>query len=141
VNTINGGEKIVAVTRTVSYESELVKISKGVLGNDIPTHDTVITNNHQIMCKGKGVRASELLDKYVGVTKVPYTSGDILYNVLLEYHGIITVNGMLVETLDPENLVAQLYKSKEQIPKGIYNGLVNELNRQTKNNNQLIVVN
>ena len=58
-----------------------------------------------------------------------------------QYHGGMVVNGMLVETLDPENIVAHLYKSKEQLPTRIYNGLVNELNRQTKNNNQLIGVN
>ena len=141
MNTINGGEKIVGVTRTVSYEQDLVKISKGALGYNLPTMDTVITNNHQIIHEGNGVRASEFVDKYTGVTKVPYTSGDILYNVLLEYHGVITVNGMLVETLDPETIVAQLYKSKEQLPTRIYNGLVNEINRQTKNNNQIIAVN
>jgi hypothetical protein len=141
VNTINGGEKIVGVTRTVSYEPDLVKISKGTLGYNIPTLDTIVTNNHIIMHEGNGIRASELLDKYTGVTKVPYTSGDILYNVLLEYHGGMVVNGLLVETLDPENIVADLYKLKEHIPTQVYKGLISEINRKTKNNNQLISVN
>ncbi len=41
---------------------------------------------------------------FIGVPKhTPF------YNVLLETHGVMKINGLLVETLDPDNLYARKY--------------------------------
>jgi hypothetical protein len=39
-------------------------------------------------------------------------SGQVLYNVLLKTHEKMVVNNMIVETLDPDNVVARLYSKK-----------------------------
>lgn len=109
VHTMNQGDRIVAVTRTLSHDPWLVRIPKGLLGNGLPTRDTIISNNHKVMHKGRATRAIDL----TGVSKTPYNPGETLYNVLLEYHSGMVVNGLLVETLDPDDIVAQVFKVKD----------------------------
>ena len=46
----------------------------------------------------------------VGGTKVPY-DGQLLYNILLEDHGIVLANNLICESLDPTNVIAKLYTS------------------------------
>jgi hypothetical protein len=42
---------------------------------------------------------------------VPYY-GEPLYNVLLEQQSTMTINGLICETLHPDNLIAKLYTKK-----------------------------
>jgi hypothetical protein len=128
IHTLNGGQKIVVVTRTVNVDPDLVKIEKGSLGNGIPTIDTVISNNHQIMVQGKGTRARELVGTYPGITKIPGNQDGIFYNVLMENYSSMVVNGMLVETVYPEDAVAQLYKLRDTISDEEYTEKVHEFN-------------
>jgi len=65
--------------------------------------------NHRVLWQGKMVKARDLVPIVDGVTKVAY-SGETLYNVLLESHGKMVSNGMIVETLDPNNGIARLYR-------------------------------
>ena len=60
------------------------------------------------MYQGKMVPARKLLGKVDGVSKVPY-NGDVLYNVLMEKQDKMVVNNMIVETLNPKNVLARLY--------------------------------
>ena len=128
IHTLNGGQKIVVVTRTVNVDPDLVNIEKGSLGDGIPTRDTVISNNHQIMVQGEGTRARELVGKYPGITKIPCNQHGIFYNVLMENYSSMIVNGMLVETVYPEDAVAQLYKLKDTISDEEYTEKVHEFN-------------
>ena len=54
------------------------------------------------------IKAKNLIGLVDGVNNKKY-KGDILYNVLLETHDKMMVNNLIVETLDPKNIVAQLY--------------------------------
>ena len=106
VHTIRG-EKIVAITKTVSKENHLVCIKKNALGKNMPSEKTYISKNHCVLYKGKMVEAKKLvalLDNGL-VEFVEYT-GETLYNVLLEEHSKIIVNNMICETLHPMNKVA-----------------------------------
>jgi len=110
VHTIRG-EKIVAITKTVSKENHLVCIKKNALGKNMPSQKTYITKGHCVLYKGKMVRASQLvslLDNGL-VEFVEYT-GEPLYNVLLEEHSKMIVNNMICETLHPENGVALIHR-------------------------------
>jgi hypothetical protein len=49
------------------------------------------------------------------VEKIPYR-GLPLYNILLEQHNIMTVNGLITETLNPENPIAKYYTIMEKNP-------------------------
>ena len=109
VHTIHGGHRIEHVTRIVSESQHLVAISAGALGKDMPTRDTRISMNHRVLWRGNMIKARDLLPIVDGVTKVSY-SGETLYNVLLESSGKMVSNGMIVETLDPNNGIARLYR-------------------------------
>ena len=55
------------------------------------------------------VKAKRFVGLFDKVTLSPY-NGEALYNVLLEEHGKMQVNNLIVETLHPEHKVAKLYR-------------------------------
>jgi hypothetical protein len=108
-NTIRG-MRIVGITETVSKLKYLVCIEKNALGKNIPCIETIISPNHRLLYNREMVEARYLLE-VVGVYPIKY-SGEILYNVLLERHEKMIVNNLIVETLDPSNVIAQMYSEK-----------------------------
>ena len=108
VHTIRN-KKIVAITKTVAHDKNLVRIAKHALGHLYPEKTTLISQNHKVFCQGQMVKAKHLVDEVKGVTFVPY-NGQVLYNVLLEEHEKMQVNNLIVETLHPEHKVAKLYR-------------------------------
>jgi hypothetical protein len=69
------------------------------------------------------IKAKNLIGQVDGVYNKKY-NGEILYNVLLETHEKMMVNNLIVETLDPTSIVAQLYNgsiSEDEINKVIVN--------------------
>jgi hypothetical protein len=65
-----------------------------------------MTSGHEVLYKGKLVQAKHFVGTINGVHTVPY-DGKVVYNVLLQQHGVMSVNNMVVETLHPENKVAK----------------------------------
>ena len=104
--------KIIALTETQSVDDYLVKIKKNALGN-IPTQDTEITGNHMIFNNGF-IRAKTLINGTT-IEKIPYR-GLPLYNILLEQHDTMMVNGLITETLNPENPIAKYYVMMAENP-------------------------
>jgi hypothetical protein len=98
--------KIIALTETQSMEDYLVKIKKNALGN-IPNKDTETTGNHMIFNGVSMVQAKTLINGNT-IEKIPYR-GLPLYNILLEQHNVMLVNGLVCETLNPENPIAKYY--------------------------------
>ena len=56
------------------------------------------------------VQARELVKKVENVRIVKYNK-ELLYNILMEKHEKMIVNNMIVETLDPKNIIAKLYSN------------------------------
>jgi hypothetical protein len=106
-NTIRG-KKIVAITKTVTIEDKIVCIEKDALAPRVPSQKTLISRNHKLLYNKQMTKAKHLVGKVDGVYNKKY-NGEILYNVLLETHEKMLVNNLIVETLDPENIVAKLY--------------------------------
>jgi hypothetical protein len=104
--------KIVALTETQSTEDYLVKIKKNSFGN-VPIQDTETTGNHMIY-NNAFVRAKTLINGTT-IEKIPYR-GLPLYNILLEKHDIMMVNGLITETLNPENPIAKYYMLMAEHP-------------------------
>jgi len=100
--------KIVGITQTISPDKYLVCFEKDALGPCLPSQKTIISRNHEILHKGKMIKAKDFIGKFDNVKKIKYT-GEVLYNVLMEEHDKMMVNNMVCETLNPENTVAQLY--------------------------------
>jgi hypothetical protein len=107
IHTIRN-KKIVAITKTVAHDKNLVRIAKHALGHLYPEKTTLISQNHKVFYQGKMIKAKHLVDD-CNVTLVPY-NGQVLYNVLLEEHEKMQVNNLIVETLHPEHKVAKLYR-------------------------------
>lgn len=118
-HTINN-KKIVCVTETRSTEDFLVCIEKGAILNGafkndkiIPTNTTYITANH-IIYHGRPRPAIGFVNNTT-ITKVPYNN-ELLYNIVMEQHDTMIINGLLCETLDPENSIAKLYQLYNSVP-------------------------
>jgi len=102
------GQPILHITKTISPDKYLIRIEKNALRNHYPTQTTVISKDHKIMFQDHLIPASRFLTYGNKVTKVKY-SGEVLYNVLLAYHGTMLVNNLVCETLNPYSAIAKLY--------------------------------
>ncbi len=100
------GKRIVAVTETITPESSLVCFEKNSLSINCPSKRTIMTSGHEVLYKGQLVQAKHFVGRLDGVHTVPY-DGKVLYNVLHEVHGLMNVNNMTVETLNPTNRIAK----------------------------------
>ena len=114
-------KKILAITKTISTDKYLVCFEKDSLGKNFPSDKTVVSNQHKISYKGKLIEAYKFLGHFSNVHKTAY-NGEVLYNILLEDHGRITINNMICETLHPNNAVAKLYTSP--MPSSIKNKMI-----------------
>jgi hypothetical protein len=107
IHTINS-QPILQVTKTVTLDKYLICFEKSSLGRNIPNKKTIMTKDHKIEFQGQMVPAYKMLDYSKDIKKVKY-SGEVLYNVLLAEHSLMNVNGLMCETLHPENIIAKLY--------------------------------
>lgn len=114
-------KKILAITKTISTDKYLVCFEKDSLGKNYPSDKTIVSKQHKISYKGKLIEACIFLGIFENVYKTPY-NGEVLYNILLEDHGKITVNNMICETLHPNNAIAKLYTSP--MPSSIKNKMI-----------------
>jgi VCBS repeat-containing protein len=130
VHTIRN-KKIVAITKTVAHDKNLVRIAKHALGHLYPEKTTFISQNHKVFYQGQMVKAKHLVDEAKGVTFVPY-NGQVLYNVLLEEHEKMQVNNLIVETLHPEHKVAKLYRFLQNVDAAHHGKLIALFNQKDR---------
>ena len=127
-HTINN-YKVLTVTESVTPEQHLSVIPAGSLCEGVPCADTLMSLNHSIKINGEWIKSYYVAEK-LGGTYVKY-NGETLYNVLLgdtdgnPVAGEMTVNNMLVETLDPDNIIAKVYLSGEENRKELITALNN----------------
>ena len=116
------GKTIVAVTKTVLNEDFLVQFDVDALYPGVPDKPTVMSPNHAVYYKGAMIKArdfthfllesngSRRIENAQRCNYIPY-DGAILYNILLNAHDKMAVNGMIVETMHPDNVVSKLYQA------------------------------
>ena len=105
-NTINNKpvKQLVKVKNEIDY---LIEIEKDAFGINIPSKTTYVSRAHSINIEGEWKKARSFVN---GTSiKINYMGSHYIYNVLLEDHGIMTVNNMLVETLHPENPILKKF--------------------------------
>ena len=104
------GHRIIAITKTITEDECLIKFEPDALEKGVPSIPTIMSCMHSVQFKGNMVPAYQLtsLDK---VNKIPYTSGTILFNVLLDTYSKMMINNTLVETLHPNNGVAKFTRT------------------------------
>ena len=110
INTIRN-KTIVAITKTITNHDKIVCFEKHSLGYNVPNKKTFVSLNHGIIYNKKLIPAKKFVGRKNGVYFKKYNR-EYLYNVLMEKHTGMLVNGMKVETLDPKNIVAKLYTNK-----------------------------
>ena len=108
IHTIRN-KKIISITKIYNIDKFLVCFEKDALGDNIPNQKTIISKNHEILYKGKMIKAKEFINMFENVYRVK-SKGEILYNVLMEKHDKMIVNNLICETLHPENSIAKLYR-------------------------------
>jgi hypothetical protein len=107
IHTIQG-EPILYITKTVTLDKYLICFEKNSLKRNIPRKRTIMTKDHKIYFDGQMVPSERFLNYSKAVKKVKYT-GEVLYNVLLPAYSTMNVNGIICETLHPENRITKLY--------------------------------
>jgi hypothetical protein len=106
------GRPIQSITKTYSSDKELVVFEPDSLSSGAPTHRTVMTLDHRIFYNYKLVEAFQFLTRQLsGVYLIPY-NGEPVYNVFLDEHICMKVNGLMVETLDPSNPIGKAFKEQ-----------------------------
>uniref|UniRef100_A0A6C0IMP7 Hedgehog/Intein (Hint) domain-containing protein n=1 Tax=viral metagenome TaxID=1070528 RepID=A0A6C0IMP7_9ZZZZ len=101
-------QPILHITKTVTLDKYLICFEKNSLSRNIPSRRTIMSKYHKIDVKGQMVPAERLLNYSREVKKVQY-NGEVLYNVLLADYSLMNVNGLMCETLHPDNVIAKLY--------------------------------
>jgi len=94
-----GGKRIQKVLKVKNSDDNMIFIKKHSLGKGVPNKNTYIGRNHGVyLPDGSFVRARNLITNK-GVTEQS-RNHDLIYNVLLDIHGKMNVNGMICETLN-----------------------------------------
>lgn len=125
IHTIRG-KQIIGITESIPLDSYLICIERNSLGHNIPNRRTIITKDHKIMCDKKMIRAEYLIQYIPSIYKVQYNK-EKLYNVLLKEHSIMSVNNLIVETMNPQHLIAKIYSGNYTMEQKNY--LIKELNK------------
>lgn len=121
--------EIVAITQTRLRDNYIVRFERDAIATNIPIRITDISPNHTVFYRGQMVAAKQFLHPHFEdkIHKIPY-NGEILYNVLLKEHDKMIVSNLIVETLDPNNLVSGVHRltgveqSKYIISRGLEQG-------------------
>ena len=130
------GKRIVAVTKTISEEKHLVRIRKDALAKNVPSQDTLTTQNHTFFYNGNMVEAKHLVSQMDNAVLVKY-DGSTLYNVLQDKHEKMVVNNLIAETLHPEHGIAIMtrYFIENNVSSEMQNVFVAKVNSEYKNKN------
>ena len=130
------GKRIVAITQTITHEKHIVCIKKDAFAKNVPSQDTLTTQNHCFFYNGNMVKAKHLVNKLDNVVLVKY-DGCILYNVLQDKHETMVINNLIAETFYPEHGIAKMYRyfSENKVsPEMQYNIMVQVANEYKKKN-------
>ena len=104
------GQLVVDITKTITTDKHLVEFQKDSLGPNYPYDKVRVSKEHMIQYRGVMYAAKTFVANF-DADLIPY-HGETLYNVLLEKHSTMSINGLICETLHPDNLIAKLYTKK-----------------------------
>jgi uncharacterized membrane protein len=104
-----GRQAITHITQTTSIDKYLVLVGQDAFAKNKPSRPTVMSKDHKVEYEGELVPVYRFLGYLEKVNKLKY-SGELLYNVLLETYGTMSVNNLRCETLEPTSPIACVYR-------------------------------
>ena len=113
-HTINN-KPVKAITSALNVDGLLVKIQKDSLGENLPCEDTLMQKDHKLLISPFEFAALSTSGKISFVQSDP---NELLYNVLLEDHEIMVVNGINVETQNPQLEISKYHLNPSNELKG-----------------------
>ena len=125
------GKQIVAITKSIPLQKHIVCFEKDSLTKDVPSQRTLCSMEHKVFCKGKMMKARDIVNVCEHVTFIPY-NGEPLYNVLLKKHDKMMINNLICETLHPKNIMAKINAIQNEKKK---NKVIRQLTKIIKENN------
>lgn len=108
-NTINNSS-IVSVSKIRNMDGKLLYIPKDTFKKNYPNRDTYVSFLDKIKHSGVYTRAFELYSLYSEKMEILNHQGDF-YNVLLDGHHNVIINGLTVEALYSNNDMNKPYKN------------------------------
>ena len=96
------GNKIKKLIRGVNFTEPIISIKAGCLDLNQPNQDLIVTGSHLIQYKEKWVRAIDL-HRLDGVS-LSKPNMELVFNILLDKHGVMNVGGLIVETMNPRDM-------------------------------------
>lgn len=106
-NTINN-LKVITTTKAFNSDCMLAKIEKGSINNVVPTEDIYVQKDHKLCLTPIEMSIMK------PITWERTTKDEILYNVLLEKQSFMYVNGLKVETIDPDSDIAKYWTTSDE---------------------------
>ena len=106
------GKEIVAITQTRPLQKHIVCFEKDSLSKNVPSQETRCSMQHKVFYKREMMKARDIVKLCENVSLVPY-NGETLYNVLLKKQGMMMINNLICETLDPKNIMAKISTMKD----------------------------
>ncbi|MDB4277869.1 leucine-rich repeat protein [Gammaproteobacteria bacterium] len=125
------GKEIVAITQTRPLQKHIVCFEKDSLSKNVPSQETRCSMQHKVFYKREMMKARDIVKLCENVSLVPY-NGETLYNVLLKKQGMMMINNLICETLDPKNIMAKISTMKDGQKK---NKAICQLTKIIKENN------
>jgi hypothetical protein len=108
-HTINNSS-IVSVSKIRNMDGKLLYIPKDTFKKNYPNRDTYVSFLDKIKHSGVYTRAFELYSLYSEKMEILNHQGD-LYNILLDGHYNVIINGLTVEALCSNNNMTKPYKN------------------------------
>lgn len=132
IHTIRN-KKIVSVIISNPKQKHIVCIKKDALNNNIPSIDTYISQNHEVLYNNQMTKSKDLVNVLENVIFVDY-DGQPLYNVLMENHNVMMVNNLIVETMNPNNIMSKLETKNISVTRK--NEIINYINECVDTDNR-----
>jgi hypothetical protein len=125
-------KEIKGVSKTIYSQNRVIKIEKNAFGKNKPSQKTIVAPYHKFMINGK----LDMICNSVNNETIYYTKyrQEPLYNIIMEKPDLMKVNNMIVETMNPSNLIAKVFDgslSKEKRKKVIRS--INEHHKRIRN--------
>ena len=94
-------QPVISIVQGKTRDPYLVRLESHSLGYNYPSQSTILSMNHKIYYNRRMIPVKQLVNN-TSIIRIHY-HGDIMYHVLLDYHSIMNVNHLIIETMDPHD--------------------------------------